>query len=230
MALVALLALVIQTGVGWVVSIRLLRLASRTHELPELVLGASVLLAIGLGFPLLVASAASASVGLRIAGALSVDVGFLLVATFTWRVFRPAAPWAAALVASLALGFLVQLALAGPFDEAAGVIQMLLAVAVYGWTALEASIHAGMQRRRISLGIGDPIVANRLWLWAIMGGTSLFAALVNALTILGGIMPLENPAVMIVTTTSGLVQATTLLLALAPPTAYLDWLKRTRAA
>lgn len=230
MALLALLAIVIQTGVGWVVSIRLLRLAGRTHELPELVLGASMLLAIGLGYPLLVASAATASVVLRFAGALSVDMGFLLVATFTWRVFRTADTWAAACVAALALGLLVQLGLVVSHQEAAGVVQMMLACAVYGWTALEASIHARMHQRRIALGIGDPVVANRLWLWCLMGATSVFAALLNAFTILFGIMPLENPAVLIVTTTSGLVQATTLLLALAPPAAYLGWLARQRAA
>jgi hypothetical protein len=230
MALLALLAIVIQTGVGWVVSVRLLRLARRTHELPELVLGVSTLLAIGLGYPLLVASAATDSVVLRAAGALSVDVGFVLVATFTWRVFRTADGWAAALVAGLALGLVVQLGVVVRHQEAAGVIQMLLASAVYGWTALEASIHARMHRRRIALGIGDPVVANRLWLWCVMGATSVFAALLNALTILFGIMPLENPAVLIVTTASGLVQATTLLLALAPPAAYLGWLARQRAA
>jgi hypothetical protein len=43
-------------------------------------------------------------------------------------------------------------------------------------------------------------------------------------------MRLEDPGVWMVTTTSGLVQATALLLALAPPAAYVDWVGRTRAA
>ena len=64
------------------------------------------------------------------------------------------------------------------------------------------------------------------WAWWI----GLVAALLNAFTILFGIMPLENHAVLIVTTASGLVQATTLLLALAPPAAYLGWLARRRVA
>lgn len=108
--------------------------------------------------------------------------------------------------------------------------QMLLAIVVYGWTALEAAIRVRMQQRRIALGIGDPVVANRLSLWAAMGGASALAALVNAVTIAWGIMPLEDPVVLLVTTGSGLVQATTLLLALAPPAAYLDWLARRRPA
>lgn len=228
MALIALIALLIQTGVGWVVSLRLLRLSRRTGELPELALGASVLLAIGFGYPLLVASAATASVALRVAGAVLVDAGFLLAALFTWRVFRPGASWAAAAVAGLALGFLGQLALVVPDEKAAGLVQMLLAAALYGWTSLEASLRARMQGRRIALGLGDPVVANRLWLWTAMGGVSALAALLNAFTIVQGIMPLEDPVVLVLTTASGLVQATTLLLALAPPAAYLGWLARKR--
>jgi len=230
MALLAALALLIQTGVGWVVSIRLLRLARRTRELPELALGASVLLAIGFGYPLLVASAATASVALRMSGALLVDAGFLFAAVFTWRVFRPGARWAAALVAGLGLCFVAQLALVVPRTRRAGLAQMLLAAVLYGWTALEASHHARMQQRRSALGLGDPVVENRLWLWTTMGGVSSFAALVNAFTIVQGIMPLEDPAVLVLTTVSGLVQATTLLLALAPPAAYLGWLARKRSA
>jgi hypothetical protein len=80
------------------------------------------------------------------------------------------------------------------------------------------------------IGLGDPVVANRLWLWALMGASSLGAALVNAITIVYGIMPLEDPVVLVLTTCSGLVQATALLLALAPPAAYIDWVARPRSA
>jgi hypothetical protein len=226
MALLAGLALLIQTGVGWVVSIRLLRLASRTRELPELALGGSVLLAIGFGYPLLVASAAAGNAPLRIAGAVLVDVGFMLTALFSWRVFRADARWAGALVASLGVAFLAQLAWVLRDESAAALLQMALASVVYGWTALEAAIRARMQDRRMRFGLGDPVVANRLWLWALMGATSTIAALVNAFTILYGIMPLQDPAVLVLTTTSGLVQATALLLALAPPAAYVAWVAR----
>ena len=230
MALLAGLALLIQTGVGWVVSIRLLRLASRTRELPELALGGSVLLAIGFGYPLLVASAAAGSAPLRLAGAVLVDVGFMLTAVFSWRVFRADARWAGALAAGLGAAFAVQLALVLPDESAAGLFQMILACVVYGWTALEAAIRARMQDRRLRIGLGDPVVANRLWLWALMGATSTGAALVNALTIVFGIMPLEDPVVLVVTTASGLAQATALLLALAPPAGYVAWVARARSA
>jgi hypothetical protein len=230
MALLALLSLAIQTAVGWLVSVRLLRLASRTHELPELALGSSVLLATGLGYPMLVASAATGSAPLRMSGALLVDVGFMLTALFTAHVFRPQARWPQAVVAALAACFLVQLALVVRHEHTGGLVQMLLASTVYGWTALEAWLRARMQQRRIALGIGNPVLANRLQLWALMGATSTLAALVNAVTIVYGIMPLEDPIVLVVTTSSGLVQATALLLALAPPAAYLDWIGRTRTA
>lgn len=230
MALLAGLALLIQTGVGWLVSLRLLRLASRTHELPELALGSSVLLATGLGYPMLVASAATGSAPLRMSGALLVDVGFMLTALFTAHVFRAQARWAQPLVAALAACFLLQLALVVEHEHTAGLIQMLLASTVYGWTALEARLRAGMQQRRIALGIGNPVLANRLQLWSIMGATSTLAALVNAFTIVYGIMPLEEPTVLVLTTAAGLVQAAALLLALAPPASYLDWIARARTA
>jgi hypothetical protein len=224
MAVLALLALLIQTGVGWLVGVRLLLLAARTRELPEFALGSSVLLATGLGYPMLVASAATGSVPLRSSGALLVDVGFMLTAFFTAHVFRPSAGWARGLLAALAVGFLAQLALSMQREHTAGLVQMLLASVVYGWTALEARTRARMQQRRIALGIGEPVLANRLQLWALMGTTSTVAALVNAFTIVFGIMPLEDPVVLVLTTAAGLIQATALLLALAPPTAYVDWI------
>jgi hypothetical protein len=230
MASLALLAIGVQTGVGWWVSIRLLRLARRTGALPERALGAAVLLTMGLGYPLLVASAAAGNVSLRFAGALLVDAGFALTTFFTWRVFRPGAPWAAALAAGLALGFAAQLALNVTDDRAAGLLQMELAAVLYGWTGLEAALRARMQERRMALGVGDAVVANRFWLWAVMGGASGLGALVNAVTIVRGIMPLEDPLVLLLTTASGLVQAATLLLALAPPPGYLGWLARKRSA
>jgi hypothetical protein len=230
MALVALLALLIQTGVGWFVGVRLLRLASRTRELPEFALGSSLLMATGLGYPMLVASAATGSAPLRSSGALLVDVGFMLTAAFTAQVFRPNAGWARGLVAALAVGFLAQLALSMTREHTAGLVQMLLASVVYGWTALEARTRAHMQQRRIALGIGAPALANRLQLWALMGTTSTIAALVNAFTIVFGIMPLEEPAVLVLTTAAGLIQATALWLALAPPTAYLHWVAGARSA
>jgi hypothetical protein len=230
MALLALLALLVQTGVGWFVGVRLLRLASRTRELPEFALGSSVLLATGLGYPMLVASAATGSAPLRSSGALLVDAGFMLTAFFTAHVFRPDAGWARGLVAALAAGFLAQLALSMTREHTAGLVQMLLASVIYGWTALEARTRARMQQRRIALGIGEPVLANRLQLWALMGTTSTAAALVNAFTIAFGIMPLEDPGVLVLTTCAGLIQATSLLLALAPPAPYLAWVVRGHTA
>jgi hypothetical protein len=161
---------------------------------------------------------------------LLVDVGFMLTAFFTARVFRHEAGWARALLAALAASFVAQLALAVTREHVAGIVQMGLAATIFGWTALEAGMRARMQQRRIALGMGDPVLANRLQLWALMGTTSALAALVNAFTIVAGIMPLEDPVVMVVTTMAGLTQATALLLALAPPATYLAWIGRARAA
>lgn len=55
-----------------------------------------------------------------------------------------------------------------------------------GWAALEALVHYTKLRRRIVLGLADPLVANRLLLWALAALSEWLIYGVVAMTILAG--------------------------------------------
>jgi hypothetical protein len=217
----ALVAVALQTLVGWVISVRLLALALRTRELPERLLGLSLLLAVAIGYPLRIAGPLVGSAALDWIGNACVSVGFWLFAVFVGRVFRPSARWATALVTMLGIGFAAQSAYCtGVHASSATLWQMVLAIAAYGWGALEASAEARMQARRLALGLGDRAVHNRLWLFALLGFSVVTGALANAAAIVAGLTPLEEPAVLLATTISGTSMGASMLLAFAPPRFY----------
>lgn len=217
----AFLSVALQTLVAWVVAVRLLRLASRTGERPEQLLGGSILLAVALGYPLRIAGPALGSALIDFAGNALVSGGFALAAFFTQRVFRPGAGWARALAVSLALAYGVQTALcSGERLLPATFWQMVLATITYGWAAIEAGTRVRMQQRQLAIGLGDPLVCNRLWLFTLMGLAVVLGAAANGIAIGAGIQALEAPVVLMATTASGLTMATSSLLAFAPPEAY----------
>ncbi len=86
-----------------VVAIRLLALHRRTGAAPELLLGGMLLLSVGVGYPMLIATD---RVGPQWAGTffvvstLAINVGFSLLFVFTWRVFQSQAAWARVLTAA----------------------------------------------------------------------------------------------------------------------------------
>jgi len=172
---------------------RLLVLAGRSGELPELILGLFFLMVGPLGYlPLFLLSVfpdlrpdqvllarATAHTGITLAVAL--------MAVFTWRVFRPDAAWATAftllLMAGLFAGY-ADSALAWDFQPSEpGSRGWLLRIGVRGvvmaWTAWEPLRYWRLSRRRLTLGLADPLVTNRLLLW------TLWAASILAIHLLG---------------------------------------------
>jgi hypothetical protein len=217
----ALLAVAFQTLVGWIIGIRLIALARRTSELPERLLGLSLLLAVAIGYPLRIAGPLAGSTALDWVGNACVSAGFSLFAVFVQRVFRSDSGWAKALALALVAGFALQAALCTPErGQAPTLWQMSLAVIAYGWGALEAGARARMLGRQLALGLGDRAVHNRLWLFTAIGSAVVAGAIANGVAIAAGIMPLEEPAVLVATTVSGTTMATCNLLAFAPPRFY----------
>ena len=89
----------------------------------------------------------------------------------------------------------------------------------YFWSAFEAFRYRGLLRRRIPLGLADPLVADRFGLW---GWTSVFAAGASApatWAVLSGTDP-HTTTNHLVITVCGLVCSGTLLLAFLPPAWY----------
>jgi hypothetical protein len=98
-----------------------------------------------------------------------------------------------------------------------------------GWTGIEAFRQWRMARRRVALGIGDPVVSNRFALWCAVGSFSTANNLVSTLLQAQGIGPVAHPLGATVIALSGLVSSALLWLVFMPPARYQAWVIR-RAA
>jgi hypothetical protein len=160
---------------------RLLHLGGRTGGRPERLLGVSFLL-MGLGYVCTESPYAIGNEALLAAfsftGRVLWDIGMLAMLLFNRHVFRPQEAWARYL--TLGTGLLLAAGLCtaafeGDWDgydvlgsrgfwlEWVGqVIPML-------WTACEALAQFSKGRRRLAIGLSDPLVCNRYLLWAGYG-------------------------------------------------------------
>ena len=176
-------------GSFWVVSvvvgIRLLRLASRTRELPELAMGLAFFSGGGLGYLLIIGSSLARSrapewmPSLWAAGLIAITVGAVALAFFNWRVFVPE-PRGVALFAAACSAMLVGLAgvalgpgFSGPgVDGAFGWLGALGRMATFGWAAAESWRYFAMMRRREALGLVDSATTRRFLYWALGAGAA----------------------------------------------------------
>jgi hypothetical protein len=242
MIVIGALAGIVSVLTSWIVGGRLLLLARRTRQTPELCIGLALLLTGGLWSPLVAigrqADALSDGVraGLVAAGALAGMAGMTCLAVFNWRVFRPTAHWAAALATVIGVTLLVALAAqtvtAGWVDFAhhergPWLLGTWLGVGIYGWSNVEAWRQARMLARRLALGLADPVVADRMRLWALaMTAALLASSTLAACQVLG--IPVGGTVVgLTLTAAVAGVASGCLWLAFLPPASYVA---RIRAA
>lgn len=228
-----------------VVSVRLLLLSRRTGQEPERLLGAAIGCTAVLGYGVLIANlvlrgtAAPEDVpGLAIflsgAGKTLHDLGVTLFIVFVVRVFRPSTAWAGALagvmVTLLWLG-LGMGALSGSFRyemAAVGSLPWWCEYAVIWtypiWSLVEAYRYWGVMRRRVAIGLAEPAVANRFFLW---GTSSLFTAVATwtasiPYAYIGDMQQAAaiTPMVRILTALAGIVSVSCSLFAFMPPAWY----------
>lgn len=224
---------------GFVVGLRMLLLARRTGELPELALGAALFLIVGVGYPLFLASATAPDLSLdtgRVLAALStlcMNVGWAFVCIFTWRVFRANERWAR--VAAVACGAALALLTVGRFADLAAATSrpelgssglslratQAFALAVYVWTGVEALLCHARLRRQQALGLIEPVVVNRVLLWAWVAGFCFTSVLVGFVAGLLGIRMEQATWVQLLSAITGLGCAGALYLAFFPPRSYL---------
>jgi len=160
--------------------------------------------------------------------------GLAAVNVFTRRAFRPHELWSAALMWGIPLamficglwqvfgpGTLVFVTTgSGPWsgNTYLGLVTML-------WAGGEALAHYSLLRKRLKLGLADPIVANRMFLW----GFSIFAAAsISASTLVLQALGYNVAGTALGTLLVGplgLVSASGLALAFWPPKAYLAWVQ-----
>lgn len=229
--------------VALVVGVRLLILAARTRELPELLMGIGVLGIgpVGFGFMVGGTQVGAANAGLRetllAIGTLAAASGALAKYVFNWRVYHPDSALVRALVIGAGLflfGSALYTGMTDGFAPRAEVSPLTLArsaaqIGCLFWGATESFLYYAKMRRRLRLGIADPIVTNRFLMWAIGAFAAGFGSAVGTVVqIFTGRNAMETGWVMASSSLHGLIAAIAIGLAFIPPAAYLRFI-RTRA-
>ena len=163
---------------------RLLMLSSRTGEGPERLLGAMFLLT-GTSFLLydlpIILDNESLWTPLSFAGRVTYLPAPVLLAVFTHRVFRPEGAWCAWMVYGCAIlmaagvsgsvwsGDLEGFSVSSPWfwAEWTGI------TVPYAWAGAEALAHHRRARRRMRLGLCEPVTCNRYLLWGFFGAAQV---------------------------------------------------------
>ncbi|HEY5656917.1 MAG TPA: hypothetical protein VIY27_03930 [Myxococcota bacterium] len=233
-SLTYILVIVVNLAVGW----RLFQQGRRQGKTPELLLGASLTLD-GIEWLFWVLAMQSPAAGTPLADVFGIAcrVGVaghnICLLAFTRLVFRPQSRAALAgvllvstvLVASLLVGIGLGDRLGYRSDRVWIWLEVGAQQVAYAWTCAESMLHYTRTRRRVQLGLCDPVVANRFLLWGVYGGATLLCALAY-LTSIGvathaGEYPFFLDVLMIVPT---VFAALALWLAFFPSRAYRSWL------
>lgn len=225
-------------AISLVLGIRLLRLSVRTRGVPEMAMGASFLLGGCLGFLLILVGNPAAGLALSLPvtetlfriGMSLLGFGVCFTYVFVWQTFRPGSSAVrsltlvaiACILASLRAVWsnAIEVALVSPlhlFGEAVRLGAMV-------WGCTEALHYHAIMRRRLALGLADPVVTNRFLLWGIAMGAGIITALIGLfMTLFGMVSPDGWPylALAIFSAISPVAQ----WLAFLPPRRYREWIQ-----
>lgn len=234
LAISSLLSLV----AAFVLGLRLLRLASKTRGVPELAMAGSFLLGGFLGFMLILIGNPAA--GLDFDASLSemlfrlgislLGVGVCCTYIFVWQTFHPRSAAVRALTLSAMACILGSLwaIWSAPIVEA-----LISPVNLFGealrtggllWGSMEALRYYAAMRRRLALGLADPVVTNRFLLWGIAMGAGVITSLTGLFMTLSGLVSPESWPYLflgIFATVSPVAQ----WLAFFPPRGYCEWVQ-----
>ena len=225
--------------VSSILSVRLLLLARRNRALPELLLGIAFLFGGTLG----AVTEAAGGVMLETYGPgrggamLAVGKAFGLIGIgancfFVWWVFRRDEPWAFRLVLGLialmgagyALHFWSGAFASGVQSPLAFWIEFVGRVVSPAWLGVEAALYSQRMSRRVKLGLGDPVVANRFWLWAVASCTGIGFLLTSIPPLYFDRDSLLVSIDLVLFSLLGLATSVAYWLAFFPPAAYRRWL------
>jgi len=97
---------------------------------------------------------------------------------------------------------------------------------VFLWASIEAFIYLSALRKRLALGLADPVVVNRFSIWVLGTGAAFLIDVALVLSNGIGLDPATNPLPALLQSASGLVCTLTWALTFAPSDAYLNWVRR----
>ncbi len=229
---IGLLVMIIADGV---VGLRLVLLARKTRGLPELYFGLSLLSLGVIGYPLSIAARKAALAGAPVPALLPTallfqDLAGLAMLLATWKTFRPAERWPRYLVLGSATAFALSLlgesAIAGAWTFRDGGLWYELGfwsrAGAYLWAALEAGRYYDAMRRRLKLGLADPVITDRFKLWTVSSCAVFAAFLIFYLGRLWAENVATSVPVLMATSVAGLIAGVTVWLAFVPPEVYLQ--------
>ncbi len=216
-------------------ALRLLRLARRTREAPELLLGFYFALSgaayVAWALPVLIDTGSfawDASVG----AALIYDVSVVSFLLFIRAAFRSEDAWSGWVVSGCVVVLfagVAKLILDGNMEPPPPNPWFYLHVLGYtfpcAWVCWEASLCYVAANRRLRLGLSDPAVANRYGLLALFGGFQILACLMDIVINVDYEGNLSGSAWMFALGSAFEIASITLVwLAFFPPASYSRWI------
>ena len=222
------------------IGLRLVWLAHRNGELPELLIGLGIL---GIGpagfagtiFALLLGPwHPFASECLMAAATIAISGGALAAYVFNWTVFRRGDRWAQAIVggsgllfAVLFVGRLATHGFAPPLHVDAWLnVQSMAVTGCLLWGSGESLRYYAIMRRRLRLELADPLVTNRFLLWGLGIGSAGVGSLISVtFTLITGIPMQELGWLTLSNSLFGLAAAVLMWIAFLPPAAYRRWIR-----
>jgi len=231
--------------VGGAVGLRLLLLARRTRQLPEFLIGGALFGFAGIAQPMnLLAgafakqenrSATLACIGLSLLAAHLTHAG---MAAFNRLVFRREEAWAlvaastlsAASFASVAYVVYIVVVEMGPAAMQQRIAARMACFAglgffLIGWTGVESFRYYGLMRKRMTLGLADPVLTNRFFVWGLGCSTTAVSSFVVAILAYQGANLAEDPVVLLVVAGSGIITSIGWYLSFLAPASYQRWVR-----
>ncbi len=242
--LLLLVSTILSITASAVLGVRLLRLATRTRELPELMIGCSFVLSGVIGYVIMLAGnpangavAAATAERLFFVGYSVIGLGVCCIYVFIWRTFRLEAKWASWLAMA---GIFVVLGTSDnstSADQARGAFFWLGVLGRAGagfWAASESFLWWSRMRRRLELGLADPVICNRFLIWGLASASTasifLGTTFIMPTPTTGAPAPVNMPVVGIIFISSiTIFTAAVQWLAFFPPERYLHWLQANAA-
>lgn len=234
-----------------VLGVRLLRMASRTRQVPEFLMGAALLGAGFFGYVfMLVGTGAGDALAPEVAhrvfliGYAAISGGVILTYLFVWRVFEPTSVTArifvgivCPIVAVTGLPFALP-AVDGSREAQAGLPLMIfwlghsVRIGSGLWGFLEAGRYYTILRRRLRLGLADPVVTNRIALWALssLGGMIIFASTAISNASGSSMKEVMSPGQILLISSVAFAVSACQWLAFLPPRRYRAWVSRRAGA